>query len=106
MFFIFFFQAEDGIRDYKVTGVQTCALPISARPIPRSLVGWPSLTDAERPVVRLVAEGFSNPEIANRLFLSRYTIETHLKRVFAKLGVASRAELAALATAQGGLEIT
>src|SRR5688500_20318658 len=31
----FFFQAEDGIRDYKVTGVQTCALPISARK-----VGW------------------------------------------------------------------
>src|SRR5256885_7492589 len=29
MFIIFFFQAEDGIRDYKVTGVQTCALPIS-----------------------------------------------------------------------------
>src|SRR5256885_12948089 len=28
----FFFQAEDGIRDYKVTGVQTCALPISAQP--------------------------------------------------------------------------
>src|SRR5256885_12022228 len=28
----FFFQAEDGIRDYKVTGVQTCALPISVRP--------------------------------------------------------------------------
>src|SRR6266566_5869912 len=30
LFFFFFFQAEDGIRDYKVTGVQTCALPISA----------------------------------------------------------------------------
>src|SRR5256885_3408507 len=30
-FFFFFFQAEDGIRDYKVTGVQTCALPISPR---------------------------------------------------------------------------
>src|SRR5256885_3080500 len=29
--FFFFFQAEDGIRDYKVTGVQTCALPISLR---------------------------------------------------------------------------
>src|SRR6266850_5258902 len=28
---VFFFQAEDGIRDYKVTGVQTCALPISER---------------------------------------------------------------------------
>src|SRR5256885_3424083 len=31
----FFFQAEDGIRDYKVTGVQTCALPISAPPRPQ-----------------------------------------------------------------------
>src|SRR5256885_1324404 len=31
MYFFFFFQAEDGIRDYKVTGVQTCALPISNR---------------------------------------------------------------------------
>src|SRR5256885_12584034 len=30
VFFFFFFQAEDGIRDYKVTGVQTCALPICA----------------------------------------------------------------------------
>src|SRR5256885_2649575 len=30
MMLVFFFQAEDGIRDYKVTGVQTCALPISA----------------------------------------------------------------------------
>src|SRR5256885_14430691 len=30
-FFFFFFQAEDGIRDYKVTGVQTCALPITPR---------------------------------------------------------------------------
>src|SRR5256885_3570346 len=31
VFFFFFFQAEDGIRDYKVTGVQTCALPICPR---------------------------------------------------------------------------
>src|ERR1022692_2952778 len=31
---LFFFQEEDGIRDYKVTGVQTCALPIYARPVP------------------------------------------------------------------------
>src|SRR5256885_7669174 len=50
--FFFFFQAEDGIRDYKVTGVQTCALPISqnvfialARKAPRlagmeTLAGW------------------------------------------------------------------
>src|SRR2546426_8503849 len=35
IYFFFFFQAEDGIRDYKVTGVQTCALPISRRADPR-----------------------------------------------------------------------
>src|SRR3989454_11000786 len=37
LYFFFFFQAEDGIRDYKVTGVQTCALPILAH-----LVGLPA----------------------------------------------------------------
>src|SRR3989454_4098566 len=43
MFFFFFFQAEDGIRDYKVTGVQTCALPICFRRRAlalRSSLGW------------------------------------------------------------------
>src|SRR5215467_8877109 len=38
--FFFFFQAEDGIRDYKVTGVQTCALPISANLGSLELLGW------------------------------------------------------------------
>src|SRR2546426_12810294 len=39
--FFFFFQAEDGIRDYKVTGVQTCALPISHTPNDSELRKWP-----------------------------------------------------------------
>src|SRR3989454_3982871 len=38
--FFFFFQAEDGIRDYKVTGVQTCALPISPRQLHRPRARW------------------------------------------------------------------
>lgn len=67
----------------------------------RPAMGWSSLTAAEIPVVRLAAEGLTNAEIAARLFLSRYTIETHLKHVFAKLGVESRAELAAVAAAHG-----
>src|SRR2546430_10713452 len=40
-FFFFFFQAEDGIRDLTVTGVQTCALPICVRPAPLVLLGHP-----------------------------------------------------------------
>src|SRR6266446_8853202 len=40
MFFFFFFQAEDGIRDYKVTGVQTCALPICCVRRYADATGW------------------------------------------------------------------
>src|ERR1039457_4214705 len=40
IFVCFFFQAEDGIRDYKVTGVQTCALPIYQRRSEAGLGGW------------------------------------------------------------------
>jgi DNA-binding CsgD family transcriptional regulator len=61
------------------------------------VTGWEALTDAERRVADLVAGGLANREVAERLFLSRYTVETHLKHVFVKLGVSSRAELAALA---------
>src|SRR5205807_5034895 len=41
LLFMFFFQAEDGIRDYKVTGVQTCALPIYEPPDPRLVLPDP-----------------------------------------------------------------
>src|SRR5256885_12997264 len=44
--FFFFFQAEDGIRDYKVTGVQTCALPIWPEPRIRTLACWVEDMDA------------------------------------------------------------
>lgn len=57
--------------------------------------GWPSLTPTELEVVALVGNGLSNPEIAERLFMSRSTVKTHLNHVFTKLGVSSRAELAA-----------
>ncbi len=60
-------------------------------------VGWPALTEGEWRVVALAAQGHTNAEIADQLFLSRYTVETHLKHVFAKLGLRSRAELAAVA---------
>ena len=61
----------------------------------RPATGWASLTPTEREVVALVAAGRSNPDVADRLFMSRSTVKTHLNHVFAKLGVASRSELAA-----------
>lgn len=55
--------------------------------------GHGHLTSAERRVARLAAAGHSNAEIARLLFLSVNTVETHLKRVYAKLGLSSRREL-------------
>src|SRR5256885_11458802 len=52
----FFFQAEDGIRDYKVTGVQTCALPIS-RPGLASRPGWQTRAHPGQPGFRPVRRG-------------------------------------------------
>jgi DNA-binding CsgD family transcriptional regulator len=63
----------------------------------RPASGWNSLTPAEMRVVELATSGLTNREIAEQLFVSRYTVETHLKHVFAKLGVSSRIELTAAA---------
>ena len=64
----------------------------------RPLRGWDSLSPAELRVVELVTEGLTNPQIGERLFISRRTVQAHLAHVFAKLGVSTRAELAAQAT--------
>lgn len=61
----------------------------------RPSTGWSSLTPAEFDVARLVADGLSNPQIGQRLFMSRSTVKTHLSRIYAKLGVSNRTELAA-----------
>ena len=56
--------------------------------------GWESLTPTELRVVDLVAEGLTNPQIGERMFISRGTVKVHLSHIFAKLNIAGRAELA------------
>ncbi|MCA1677574.1 MAG: tetratricopeptide repeat protein [Actinobacteria bacterium] len=56
--------------------------------------GWPSLTPSERQVARLAGAGLTNPEIAERLFLSLSTVKFHLSNILRKLGIASRREIA------------
>lgn len=59
--------------------------------------GWnPPLTPSERAVARLAAQRLSNPEIAERLVVSRKTIEYHLSHVYAKLGISTRRQLVEL----------
>ena len=62
----------------------------------RAKTGWDSLTDAELKVVNLIAQGATNREVATHLYLSPHTVKTHVHNAFAKLGIASRAQLAHL----------
>ncbi|MGH9154478.1 MAG: helix-turn-helix transcriptional regulator [Acidimicrobiales bacterium] len=61
----------------------------------RPRTGWEALTATELRVVALVAERRSNPEIAERMYLSRRTVQTHVSHALRKLGLRSRLELAA-----------
>jgi DNA-binding CsgD family transcriptional regulator len=61
----------------------------------RPQTGWAALTPVERAVVRLVAEGRSNAEIGQRLFISVNTVKKHLSHVYAKVHAEGRADLAA-----------
>ena len=64
----------------------------------RPASGWGSLSPTELRVVTLVADGLANPAIADKLVVSRRTIETHVSHLFRKLGVESRVELVLLAS--------
>lgn len=98
---------------YESLSAQRCALRVEAalrdlgvRRGPRgrrsaAASGWDALTPSERAVVELLAQRLSNGEIAERLFLSRRTVETHVSHALAKTGLRSRVELAAQAGPRG-----
>lgn len=72
-------------------GLAMCGRSTDQRPSS----GWASLTPAEMRVAELVAEGLTNPEVGERLFISRRTVQAHLSHIYGKLGISNRAELAA-----------
>ncbi|MGY4648438.1 helix-turn-helix transcriptional regulator [Mycobacterium sp. URHB0021] len=68
----------------------------------RETTGWDSLTDAERKVVSLVADGATNTDVAEQLHISLNTVKSHVRNAFAKLGVNSRVQLTRSMRSLGG----
>jgi DNA-binding CsgD family transcriptional regulator len=69
----------------------------------RPEAGWEGLTESESAVVRLVAEGMTNRQVAKQLYVSPHTVNAHLRHAFSKLDINSRVELARLAVEHGAV---
>jgi ATP/maltotriose-dependent transcriptional regulator MalT len=65
----------------------------------RPISGWGSLTEGELRVADLVAEGLTNPQVGERMFVSRHTVDFHLRQIFRKLAISSRVDLTRLVMA-------
>ena len=77
----------------RATGVRLQPGRRSGRPA----FGWDSLTETEQRIAHLVTEGLTNRQIASKMFLSSHTVAFHLRRIFCKLDVVSRVQVASLA---------
>ena len=62
-------------------------------PSSTSVANTSKLTAQEAQIARMARDGLSNPDIGTRLFISTHTVQYHLKKVFAKLGISSRSQL-------------
>jgi DNA-binding CsgD family transcriptional regulator len=76
---------------------------VSRRTIRAAPPGWESLTESERKLIPLVVEGLTNRAIADRLYVSVHTVNTHMKHIFTKLGINTRVELTRLVVGRGGI---
>jgi DNA-binding NarL/FixJ family response regulator len=81
--------AAEAARELRALGAR-----VSAGTLRASATGRDELSDRERSIAELVARGRSNKEVASTLYLSTKTVENNLSRIYAKLGVRTRTELA------------
>ena len=88
----------EAIADARRVGRALRRLGVERRIVthPRAKTGWDSLTDSELTVVHLIAQGATNRDVATELHISPHTVKTHVHNAFAKLGIASRDQLAQL----------
>lgn len=89
-----------GIVD-AVAGRLVLTPELERRVADRMTRGVPQLSDRERDVLRLVAEGLANKEVARALFIAEATVKTHLVHIFGKLHADSRTSAVAAARAHG-----
>jgi pimeloyl-ACP methyl ester carboxylesterase/DNA-binding CsgD family transcriptional regulator len=86
----------EAIRSFIDTQIANGAVRAAVRRAERTgayRYGWSALTPAEREVARLVAKGLTNAQVADRLGISRFTVDGRLRRVYTKLAVSTRVEL-------------
>jgi DNA-binding CsgD family transcriptional regulator len=95
------------ILDIEVQGVRYLTIRCAARSaveaervwepdlLRTSPPGWPALSPRELEIAHMVAKGYANKNIASILEISSWTVSSHLRRIFSKLGVTSRAAMVA-----------
>ncbi len=91
---------QEVVLDVHVNGMHYTLIRSLSHPAPPQA----NLSPREKEIVRLVAKGLANKTIAEVLDMSPWTVSTHLRRVFTKLGVNSRAEMVAHVLMEGLLE--
>ncbi|MFG1610665.1 LuxR C-terminal-related transcriptional regulator [Actinoplanes sp. NPDC049265] len=92
------YQAIGALRDHSRVKGRVRRLGVATGPTLTGTTqhGVAGLTEQEYAVAKLVAEGYTNVQAAGQLFLSRHTVAFHLRKIFRKLGVTSRVQLAAV----------